>query len=101
MDCKETFHNTLYMDISSKNLVAVEDLLIAIQIAETDEVVVVEAEAVIDLAEYNLTPLEVEKFTKIFRRINFKLAESFQKQFPATSVFSEIRSKSQPSKDMF
>jgi hypothetical protein len=82
------------MEISSQNLVAVEDLLIAVQITDTDDVVVVQGEAIVDLAEFNLTPEEVEKFGKILRVINAKLAESFQKQFPATSVISEILVKS-------
>ncbi len=82
------------MEISSQNLVAVEDLLIAVHITDTNDVVVVQGEAIVDLAEFNLTPKEVEKFGKILRVINAKLAESFQKQFPATSVISEIRVKS-------
>ena len=82
------------MEISSQNLVAVEDLLIAVQIIDTDDIVVVQGEATVDLAQFNLTPEEVEKFGKILRVINAKLAESFQKQFPATSVISEIRVKS-------
>jgi len=65
------------MDTSSNNLMAVEDLLIAIHIAETNEIVIVKGEATVDLAKYNLTPQEVEKFNSILKRINFKLAESF------------------------
>ncbi len=83
------------MENFSKNLVAVEDLLIAVQISDNDDIVVVQAEAIIDLAEFDLTLQEIEKFRKILRRMNASLAESFQKQFPATSVISEIRSKSQ------
>ena len=74
-------------------LVAVESLLIAVEISESDEVVLVDAEAVLDLTEFNLTPQEVEKFDKILKKINVSLAESFQKRFPATSVISEIRSQ--------
>ena len=81
------------METSNKNLIAVEDLLIAIEITDSNKLVVVQGEAVVDLAEFNLTPQEIEKFGKILRIMNAKLAESFQKQFPTTSVISEIRQK--------
>ncbi|NMG18209.1 hypothetical protein [Brasilonema bromeliae] len=83
------------MKNSPQDLVAVEDLLIAVQITDTDDIVIVQGEAIVDLAEFNLTPQEVDKFEKILKTINGRLAESFQKQFPATSVISEIRKKSQ------
>ena len=70
-----------------------KEVLIAVQIIGTDDVVVVQGEATVDLDQFNLTPQEVEKFGKILRVINAKLAESFQTQFPATSVISEIRTK--------
>jgi len=94
MDCKGKSDNIKYLDIAEKNLVAVEDLLMAVEISGTDEIVIVQGEAVVDLAEYDLTPQELAKFRQIFQRLNAKLAESFQKQFPASSVVSEIRSKS-------
>ncbi|MEH1771183.1 MAG: hypothetical protein V7L30_33200 [Nostoc sp.] len=81
------------MENSSPNLVAVEELLIAVQIPDNNDVVVVGAQAVVDLAPFNLTPQEIQKFQKIFRSMNAKLAESFQEPFTATSVISEIRSK--------
>ena len=76
-----------------EKLVAVESLLIAVEISEGDEVVLVDAEAVLDLTEFDLTPQEAEKFNKIFKKMNVSLAESFQKRFPASSVISEIRSQ--------
>ena len=76
-----------------EKLVAVESLLIAVEISESDEVVLVDAEAVLDLTEFDLTPQEAEKFNKIFKKMNVSLAESFQKRFPASSVISEIRSQ--------
>ncbi len=82
------------MENYSKNLVAVEDLLIAVQVSDGNDIVVVQAEATVDLAEFDLTPQEIKKFSKILRKMNAMLAESFQKQFPATSVISEIRSQS-------
>lgn len=82
------------MENFSENLVAVEELLIAVQISDND-IVIIQGEAIVDLAEFNLTNQEVEKFRKIFLKINAKLAESFQEQFPASSVISEIKLKSQ------
>jgi hypothetical protein len=81
------------MESKNENLIAVEELLIAIEISNTDELVIVQGEARIDLAEFNLTPQEIEKFDKIFKKMNITLAESFQTQFPAVSVISEIRQK--------
>ena len=82
------------METSSKNLIAVEDLSIVIEISNSDELIVVQGEAVVDLAKFNLTQQEIEKFDKILRIMSVKLAASFQKQFPTTSVISEIRQKS-------
>ncbi|MBD2771900.1 hypothetical protein [Iningainema tapete] len=82
------------MENFSENLVAVEELLIAVQISDND-IVIIQGEAIVDLAEFNLTYQEVEKFRKIFMKINAKLAESFQEKYPASSVLSEIKLKSQ------
>ena len=79
----------------SEDLVAVEQLFLAVQISDLNDVVVVDAEAIIDLRDFNLTPEEIDKFKDIFRKLNSKLAASFQKQYPASSVISEIRSKDQ------
>ncbi len=79
----------------SEDLVAVEQLFLAVQISDLNDVVVVDAEAIIDLTEFNLTPEEIDKFKDIFRKLNSKLVASFQKQYPASSVISEIRSKDQ------
>jgi hypothetical protein len=82
------------METSRENLIAVEDLLIAIEICDSNELLIVHGEAIIDLAEFNLTPQEIEKFDQILKIMNIRLAESFQNQFPAASVISEIRRKS-------
>ena len=82
------------MENYSKNLVAVEDLLIAVQVSDGNDIIVIQGEASVDLAEFDLTPEEIKKFSKILRKMNALLAESFQKQFPASSVISEIRSQS-------
>ncbi len=81
------------METTLKNLIAVQDVLIGVQTSEHNDFVLVQGEATIDLDEFDLRPQEIEKFGKILKKMNAKLAESFQKQFPATSVISEIRSK--------
>jgi hypothetical protein len=79
---------------NSDKLVAIEDLLIAVEFSKESEVEFVQAEAIIDLSEFDLTPQEVHKFQQILRKLNSELAKSLQKAHPATSVISEIRSKS-------
>ena len=79
----------------SEDLVAVEQLFLAVQISDLNDVVVVDAEAIIDLTEFNLTPEEIDKIKDIFRKLNSKLVASFQEQYPASSVISEILSKEQ------
>jgi hypothetical protein len=79
---------------NSDKLVAIEDLLIAVQFSNGTEVELVQGEAIIDLSEFNLTPQEVHKFQQILRKLNSELAKSLQKAHPATSVISEIRSQS-------
>ncbi|OKH34389.1 hypothetical protein NIES2101_39085 [Calothrix sp. HK-06] len=74
----------------SKDLVALEEILLAVQIVNSDNIGIVDVKATLDLDEFDLTPEEVDKFQKIFRRLNNKLAESLQKQHPACSVISEI-----------
>ncbi|MDP8964788.1 MAG: hypothetical protein M3O33_12560 [Cyanobacteriota bacterium] len=79
---------------NSDKLVAIEDLLIAVQFSNESEVELVQGEALIDLSEFNLTPQEVQKFQQILRKLNSELAKSLQKAHPATSVISEIRFQS-------
>lgn len=83
------------MDNSSKDLVAVEEILIAVEVSDLNDVVILQGQAIVDLAEFELTPQETVKFKKIFEKVNAKLAESLYEQFPATSVISEIRVKPQ------
>lgn len=86
------------MEDFSKDLIAVEELFIAVEISGTDKIVVIQADAILDLSEFNLTPQKTEKFQNILMKLNGKLADSFQKLFPACSVISEIRSQSKESK---
>ena len=79
----------------SEDFVAVEQLFLAVHISDLNDVVVVDAEAIIDLTEFNLTPEEINKIKDIFRKLNSKLVASFQEQYPASSVISEILSKDQ------
>jgi len=79
---------------SSQNLVAAEELLIAVQCSNQSDIEIVKAEAYVNLAKFNLTPQEVQKFQLILKELNAKLAESLQQRCPAVSVFSEVRSKS-------
>jgi 5,10-methenyltetrahydromethanopterin hydrogenase len=82
------------MENFSEDLVAVEELFLAVQIFDSDTIIVVDGKAIVDLAEFHLTPEEIEKFKKIFRKLNHELSVSLQKHHPASSVISEIRSKS-------
>ncbi|RCJ26171.1 hypothetical protein A6770_26525 [Nostoc minutum NIES-26] len=83
------------MDKSSKDVEAVEEIFIAIEVSELNNVVILQGSAIVDLAEFQLTPQETMKFKRIFEKVNTKLAESLYEQFPATSIISEIRVKSQ------
>lgn len=74
----------------SKDLVVVEEILLAVQILNSDNIAIVDASASLDLDEFDLTPEQIKKFQKIFRKLNHQLAESLQKQHPACSVISEI-----------
>lgn len=76
------------------NLVAVEDLLIAVQCPNQDDIQIIQAEAAVNLDKFNLTPQEIYKFQLILKELNSELAKSLEEQHPAVSVISEIRSKS-------
>lgn len=81
------------MENYSKNLIAVVEMLLAVQVPNSEDLVIVEANGVLDLADFNLNPIEIEKFQRIIRKLNFHLAVSLQEQHPASSVISEIRPK--------
>ncbi|ACC81819.1 hypothetical protein [Nostoc punctiforme] len=83
------------MNNVSKDLEALEEIFIAIEVPDLNDVVILQGSAIVDLAEFQLTPQETMKFKKIFEKVNTKLAESLYEQFPASSIISEIRVKSQ------
>jgi len=58
------------MDNSSKDLVAVEEILIAVEVSDLNDVVILQGQAIVDLAEFELTPQETVKFKKIFEKVN-------------------------------
>jgi hypothetical protein len=76
---------------SSGNLAVVENFLIAVRFSNRSAVEVVEAEAKVELAEFEMTPQEVQKLGKIIKRLNASLAESLQKRCSAVSIVSELR----------
>ena len=61
------------MEPASK-LAVVENLLIAVRLSNRSAVEVVEAEAKVDLAEFELTQEEVDKFRTIIKKLNDSLA---------------------------
>ncbi|BAZ16753.1 hypothetical protein NIES4071_86310 [Calothrix sp. NIES-4071] len=69
-------------------------MFLAIQISGSDDISIVNAKAILDLEEFNLTPEEMQKFKIIFVKLNKQLADSLYEQYPTSSVISEIRPKS-------
>jgi hypothetical protein len=76
----------------SSNLAVVENIMIAVRFSNRTAVEVVEAEAKVDLSDFELTPPEVQKLKVILKKLNEKLAESLQKRCSAVSIISELRS---------
>jgi hypothetical protein len=75
----------------SSKLAVVENLMLAVRFSNRVAVEVVEAEAKVDLSEFDLTPQELEKFSTIIKRLNNAMAESLQKSCSAVSIISELR----------
>jgi hypothetical protein len=75
----------------ASKLAVVENLLIAVRLSNRSAVEVVEAEAKVDLAEFELTQEEVDKFRTIIKKLNDSLAESLKKRCSAVSIVSELR----------
>lgn len=65
--------------------------MLAVRLSNRAAVEVVEAEAKVNLAEFDLTPEELEKFSTIIKRLNDAMAESLQKRCSAVSIVSELR----------
>jgi hypothetical protein len=62
-----------------------------VRFSNRSAVEVVEAEAKVDLAEFDLTQQEIDKFRTIIKKLNDSLAESLQKRCSAVSIVSELR----------
>jgi hypothetical protein len=75
----------------ASKLAVVENLLIAVRFSNRSAVEVVEAEAKVDLAEFDLTQQEIDKFRTIIKKLNDSLVESLQKRCSAVSIVSELR----------
>lgn len=86
---------------NSNHLTLVENLAIAVRFSNRATVEVVTAEAIVDLAEFELAPQEVKKLKIILQRLNKELAQSLEKHCSAVSLTSEIRPKSttEPNRD--
>jgi hypothetical protein len=76
-----------------KELVLVNDLLLAVPCYQEDVPVVLEARVNLDLSEFNLTPAEIEKLTKIMQRLTFSLSSAFSETCLAASITTEILPK--------
>ncbi|HEY9666314.1 MAG TPA: hypothetical protein V6C91_05885 [Coleofasciculaceae cyanobacterium] len=74
-----------------ENLAVVESLMLAVRFSNRAAVEVVQAEAKVNLAEFDLTPQELEKLSTIIKRLNEAMAESLQKRCSAVSIVSELR----------
>ncbi len=75
----------------SKNLFAVEDILVSVDVLSSRNVRLVTARAVVDLAEFNLTEEEVKKFDKILQMLGSRLLEDLENsRYLAVSVKSGI-----------
>ncbi len=77
---------------NTSNFAVVENLMLAVRFSNRVSVEIVEAEAKVDLAEFELTPQELEKLGIIIKKLNNALAESLQKRCSAVSIISELRS---------
>lgn len=76
---------------TSENLAVIEHFLIAVRFSNRAAVEVVEAEAKVDLSEFELTPQEVQKLKAIVKRLNNELAKSLEKSCSAVSITSDLR----------
>jgi hypothetical protein len=76
---------------TSDNLAVIEHFLIAVRFSNRAAVEVVQAEAKVDLAEFELTPQEVQKLRAIVKMLNNELAKSLERSCSAVSITSELR----------
>lgn len=76
---------------NSNNLAVVENFLIAVRFSNRAAVEVVEAEAKVDLTEFELSSHEIQNLEEIIKRLNVELAASLEKSCSAVSITSELR----------
>jgi hypothetical protein len=75
----------------SQNLAVVEDLLVAVECTEAGQTQIVDSRIEIDLAEFDLTPEELKKFSRLLHKINRKVMDALAEVCPAVSISAEIR----------
>ena len=73
--------------------IAVEDLVITFKLQGSSQEKTIEAYSMVELDEFNLTDIELEKFSKIFEKLNKKLYHSLQENSSSVSIESKIVSK--------
>lgn len=81
-----------------KEVVLINDLLLAVPCYEEDVPVVLQATINLDLSEFELTPEEISKFRKIMQQFNYSLSDAFSKSCLAASVTTEIQPKAKIAK---
>lgn len=77
--------------MTNPNLAVVEDLLVAVECTEAGKPQVVDSQIEVDLAEFELTPAELEKFSGLLHKINRKVMDALAEVCPAVSISAEIR----------
>lgn len=75
----------------SNHVAVVESLMLAVRFSNRAAVEVVEAEAKVDLSDFDLTPREIEKLGEIIKVLNKAMADSLQKRCSAVAIVSELR----------
>jgi hypothetical protein len=78
---------------NSQKLAVVEDLLVAIECTEAGKTEVIDSRIEIDLAEFDLSPEELQKFSGLLHKLNQKVTDALAEVCPAVSISAQIRSK--------
>lgn len=77
----------------SQENIAIEDFVITIKLQDSNQEKTIEAYSMVELDEFDLTEMELEKFSKIFEKLNKKLYHSLQENSSRVSIESKIVSK--------
>lgn len=70
-----------------------EDLWVAVECTEAGQTQIVDSRIEIDLTDFDLTPEELEKFSRLLAKINRKVMDALSEVCPAVSISTEIRSR--------